>query len=97
MALSEEERRRLEKLEQELAAADPDLARKLQAGALGRPTSRTIYAVLTMIAGTAVLVAGIDSKLTVIGAAGFLLMLIGGYWFVSRRSRRWCRKFKPKP
>jgi hypothetical protein len=31
MALSDEERRRLEKLEQELAATDPDLDRKLQA------------------------------------------------------------------
>ena len=35
MALSEEERKRLEKLEQQLASTDPDLDRTLQSGAAG--------------------------------------------------------------
>lgn len=50
---------------------------------------------MVFMSGTAVLAAGIGSKLTVIGAAGFPLMLTGGYWLVSSRSRR--RKSKPKP
>ncbi|MBT2566219.1 DUF3040 domain-containing protein [Arthrobacter sp. ISL-85] len=95
MALSEEERRRLERIEQELAVADPDLALELQAGALGRPAARTVYAILTVIAGIAVVIAGFGTKLIVIGTIGFLLMLTGGYWFVSSRRRR--RESGPKP
>ncbi|MEW1812489.1 DUF3040 domain-containing protein [Pseudarthrobacter phenanthrenivorans] len=84
MSLSEDERRRLEKLEKELAATDPDLDRKLQAGALGgRAASYSVYGVLVVIVGLAVVIAGIIARLTVIGAAGFLLILAGGYWFAA--------------
>lgn len=80
MGLSDEERRRLEKLEQELAATDPDLARKLQAPS-GRSATRTVYGVLTVIAGFTLLVAGIATKLTLIGALGFVVMVAGAHWF----------------
>ncbi|MDQ1058382.1 broad specificity phosphatase PhoE [Arthrobacter globiformis] len=47
MALSDEERRHLENLEQELAAADPDLNRILQSGLRrNRATARIVYGVL---------------------------------------------------
>src|SRR5690349_17070710 len=68
MALSDEERRRLEELERELAAAHPDLAWKLQSGfTRSRAGHRVMYGVLVTVAGFAVLVAGIITDLTIIG------------------------------
>ncbi|MCU1519120.1 MAG: hypothetical protein JWQ75_3841 [Pseudarthrobacter sp.] len=84
MALSDEERRRLEQLEQELAATDPDLDRQLQSGVTRNQASpRTIYGVLTAFAGFAAVIAGIITQLAVIGVAGFLLMVAGATWFLS--------------
>lgn len=82
VALSDEERRRLEKLEQELAAADPELARQLAGRTRSRATSGTLYGVLVTVAGFALIMAGIITKLTIIGAVGFLLMIAGGEWFL---------------
>lgn len=82
MALSDEERRRLEKLEQELALSDPGLDRQLQSGR--NPDSpRTLYGVLAVLAGFALVIAGIITQLAVIGVAGFLLMVAGASWFLS--------------
>jgi uncharacterized membrane protein YedE/YeeE len=82
MALSDEERKRLEKLEQELALSDPGLDRQLQSGR--NPDSpRTIYGVLAVLAGFALVIAGIITQLAVIGVAGFLLMVAGASWFFS--------------
>lgn len=81
MALSDEERARLEKLEQELAASDPALYRKLQFGvSADRASSRTVYGVLAALSGLGLVIAGIATKLTVIGVIGFLLMIAGAYW-----------------
>jgi Protein of unknown function (DUF3040) len=79
VALSDEERR-LEKLEQELAAADPALAQTLAGLSRRRATSETFYGVLAAIAGFALIIAGIITKSTVTGAVGFLLMVAGGDW-----------------
>lgn len=82
MALSDEERRRLEKLEQELALSDPGLDRQLQSGR--NPASpRSIYGVLAVLAGFALVIAGIITQLVVIGVAGFLLMVAGASWSLS--------------
>ncbi|WP_461186587.1 DUF3040 domain-containing protein [Arthrobacter sp. Z4-13] len=81
MALSDEERRHLEKLEQELAAADPALAQKLARLTHHRATSETFYGVQAAIAGFALIIAGIITKIIAIGAigaVGFLLMVAGG-------------------
>lgn len=84
MALSDEERRRLEKLEEELAATYPDLDRELQGGlSRYRASSRTIYGLLATLAGFALVIAGIITQLAVIGVAGFLLMVAGASWFLS--------------
>ncbi|HYH76736.1 MAG TPA: DUF3040 domain-containing protein [Arthrobacter sp.] len=84
MSLSDEERRRLDKLEQELAATDPDLDRQLQAGlSRNRATPRTVYGLLAVFAGFALVIAGIVTQLAVIGVAGFLLMVAGASWFLS--------------
>lgn len=86
MALSDEERRRLEKLEQELAAADPNLDRELQSGlSRGRPAPRAAYAVLAALPGFALVIVGIATKLTVIGVVGFMLMVAATHWYLFRR------------
>jgi hypothetical protein len=88
MALSDEERRRLEELEQELAAADPDLDRELKAGlSRGSAAARIVYGVLAALAGLAVVIAGSITRLTVLGAVGFLLMVAGAHWFLSGLTR----------
>ena len=91
MALSDEERARLEKLEQELAASDPDLYRKLQSGVPSSITaSQRVYGVLTILTGIAVVIAGIVTEITIIGALGFVLTVAGAYWFlygVPKRTR----------
>ncbi|MEE9098364.1 DUF3040 domain-containing protein [Pseudarthrobacter phenanthrenivorans] len=84
MSLSENERRRLEKLEKELAAADPGLDRKLRSGALvDRARLYSVCGVLAVMVGMAVVISGIISRLTIIGGVGFVLMLAGGHWFVT--------------
>jgi hypothetical protein len=84
VALSDEERKRLEKLEQELAATDPDLDRQLKGGLSRNLASpRTIYGVLAAFAGFALVIAGIITQLAVIGVGGFLLMVAGASWFLS--------------
>ena len=84
MALSDEERRRLDKLEQELALTDPDLDQQLQAGwSRNRVSPRTIYGVLAAFAGFGLVIVGIITQLAVIGVAGFLLMIAGARWFLS--------------
>jgi hypothetical protein len=84
MALSDEERGRLEKLEQEMAAADPELNRILQSGLRrNKATARIVYGVLAAFAGFALVIAGINKQLTVIGAICFLLMVAGAHLFLS--------------
>ena len=84
MALSDEERRRLEKLEKELAATDPDLDQELQTGLPRiRTSARAVYGALFALAGFALVIAGIITKLTFIGAFGFLLMVAGAHWLLS--------------
>ncbi|MFJ5957003.1 DUF3040 domain-containing protein [Paenarthrobacter sp. NPDC092416] len=83
MALSEEERRRLEQLEHELAIADPDLDLELK---LGKPRGmgvRTVLSVLAAVAGFAMIITGIMSQVIILGVIGFLLMSAGATWFLS--------------
>ena len=85
MALSEEERRRLERLEQQLASTDPDLDRTLQSGRPGtheRESASMVYGILTLVAGFIVVIVGIATKQIIIGAVGFLLMTAGAHWFI---------------
>lgn len=80
MELSDEERRRLEMLEQELAQSDPDLVRKLESGTPDgrhREAAGVARGVLTMLAALTLVIAGIATELIIIGAAGFLLMIAG--------------------
>ena len=89
MPLSDEERRRLRELEEELAAEDPDLARQLQDNAPSdRSGARTVYGLLIIVAGFALVIVGISIQLIILGVMGFLAAGAGAYLFLSGRGRR---------
>ncbi|MGY2744433.1 DUF3040 domain-containing protein [Arthrobacter sp. UYCu723] len=83
MPLSDEERRRLEKLEQDLAATDPDLDLELKSGLPRGMAAHTVYGLLAALAGFALVIAGIITQLTIMGAIGFLMMVAGAHWFLN--------------
>jgi hypothetical protein len=86
MALSEDEPRRLEKLEQDLAASDPDLDQRLQAGVPGkrpREAVATVRGALSLIAAFTLVIVGIATDLIIVGALGFLLMIAGAHWVLT--------------
>ncbi|MDZ4092691.1 MAG: DUF3040 domain-containing protein [Arthrobacter sp.] len=88
MPLSDEERRRLEILEQDLAASDPDLNLELQSGQPRGMAARAVFGILATLAGFALIIAGIITQITTIGVIGFLLMGAGAHWFLSGRGLR---------
>lgn len=83
MPLSDEERRRLEKLEQDLAATDPDLDLELQSGLPRGLAARTVYGILAALAGFALVIAGVITRLTIVGVIGFLMMVAAAHLFLS--------------
>lgn len=84
MPLSDEEARLLQQLEQSLAAEDPEFASTLR-GSKQAARNRKVAAVsgLGLLAGLAVLFAGAVTATTWVGVIGFLVMLAGGYFFVT--------------
>jgi len=82
MPLSDEERRRLDKLEQDLAASDPELNLELQSGQPRGMAARSVWGILASVAGFALVISGIITQITLIGVIGFLLMCAGAYWFL---------------
>jgi Mg2+/citrate symporter len=86
VALSEEERKRLAELEQELVQNDPELAQELESGKVHRrPALSSVAAVLTALAGMLLIVVGIAAQLIVIGVLGFIIMGMAAYWIVRKR------------
>jgi hypothetical protein len=81
--LSDEERRRLEKLEQDLAATDPELNRELQSGEPPGMAARAATGILVAVAGFAMIITGIITQVTIIGVIGFVLMCAGAHWFLN--------------
>jgi len=76
VALSEEERRLLEQMEQALAADDPKLANALRGtGARRLQRRRALLAGLGFLVGVAGLLVGMET-FPLISIAGFLLMLV---------------------
>ncbi|MFE4194859.1 DUF3040 domain-containing protein [Paenarthrobacter sp. NPDC056912] len=92
MPLSEEERKSLEELERGLAASDPELALQLQSGRPRGAFTRTILGGLAVVAGFAMVIAGIITQWVILGVLGFLLASAGAYWLVSKSSLQ--RRFK---
>jgi hypothetical protein len=75
--LSEEELRLLEQMERALVQEDPKLASTLRGTAMRRAAHRRmIIAILGFLVGVAVLMSGAILRITVLGIAGFLVMLV---------------------
>lgn len=77
MPLSDYERRRLQALENDLAAEDPALARELGAGTPPRLWLRRWTGILVTLVGFGLLILGIAAHVPLLGVLGFLFM-IGG-------------------
>lgn len=89
MPLSEEERKRLAELEQELAKNDPELAQELESGKLHfRPAVSSIAAGLTASVGMLLIWVGLSTQLIIVGAVGFVIMGAAAYWLLSKRRPR---------
>ena len=83
MPLSEHEQRLLDQMERQLYADDPKLASTLRGGANAATNRRKLIAGLfAVVAGMALLVAGVAAPLWPVGVAGFVVML-GGGWLVT--------------
>jgi len=76
MALSADEQRLLDQLEESLRAEDPDLARKLETHSDASSPRRWALVIVCFLAGLALLVVGmlIDFRISVLG---FLVMFAG--------------------
>jgi ferric-dicitrate binding protein FerR (iron transport regulator) len=81
MALSDDERRRLEALEEQLRVEDPRLARDLGNRKPPAPVPRrTVFAALAVLAGLAIVIVGVATQIPVIGVIGFALECAGAFW-----------------
>lgn len=88
MPLSEDEQRLLRQLEQSLAADDPEFASTLR-GSKFVARNRRIFslALLGCVVGLGVLFAGALIAQTVLGVAGFVLMVVSAYFAVTAWGR----------
>lgn len=77
MSLSDRERRLLAEMEAALATDDPRLESRLAGNTLTPTKPRLLVGVISIIAGIAILFTGLISKTTPLGAAGFLVALVG--------------------
>jgi len=76
MALSADEQRLLDQLEESLRAEDPVLARKLEGHSDKMPSRHWVVAVLCFVAGVALLVVGMLTNFA-LSVFGFLVMFAG--------------------
>lgn len=77
MPLSEYEQRVLEQMERDLGA-DPKLNSAMAKAT--RPRGRWTFAFIGILAGLGVLIGGVVAQVTLIGIAGFALMLGSALW-----------------
>ncbi|HTT52931.1 MAG TPA: DUF3040 domain-containing protein [Streptosporangiaceae bacterium] len=84
MPLSEHEQRQLEQIERALYAEDPKFAQAVRAkDPRVHYKRRIVEAAIGFLLGVGLLLAGVVSKLTVIGVAGFVVMLACSMWALS--------------
>lgn len=78
MPLSEHEQRLLEQMERALYAEDPKFASSLQRPSISRASrGRMVAGAIITIAGLALLITGVATKMPWVGVIGFLAMLGG--------------------
>ena len=88
MALSEHELKLLAEMEAALAADDPRLVGTLTGKARTRQASRVLLGFFSVLAGLAVVVAGLIAKSTPVGIIGFVIALAGAFTAISNFSLR---------
>lgn len=88
MALSEHEQKLLAEMEAALAADDPRLVGALSGKARTRQASRVLFGFLAVLAGLAVILAGLVAKSTPVGVIGFVIALCGAFTAISNFSLR---------
>jgi hypothetical protein len=82
--LSEHEQRQLEQIERALYAEDPKFAQAVRAkDPRVHYKRRIVEAAIGFLLGVGLLLAGVVSKLTVVGVAGFVVMLACSMWALS--------------
>lgn len=77
MPLSDHEQRLLEQMERALYAEDPKFAVTLRAGSTRADKRRAALGILVLLAGIGLLIGGVMAKFAILGAAGFVVMLVG--------------------
>ena len=77
MPLSDRERRLLAEMEAALATDDPRLESRLAGATMAPPRPRLLLGSLVTLAGIATIFGGLISKVTPIGALGFIVALAG--------------------
>lgn len=81
MSLSDEERRRLEQLEREFSADDPQMARTLRSGLVQTlPAPGSVLHGLAVSAAFGLIILGLLHLVAGTGAIGALAISGGGYW-----------------
>ncbi|HVA59959.1 MAG TPA: DUF3040 domain-containing protein [Mycobacteriales bacterium] len=103
MPLSEHEQRLLEQIEQALYAEDPKFASSYRNTDLkSHYHRRVVRCALLLVAGLVLLLAGVITKLTPLGVAGFVVMLVAimlGIWswqrYLGHRAPRPARPSRP--
>ena len=84
MPLSEHEQRQLDQIERALYAEDPKFAQAVRAkDPRVHYKRRVVEAAIGFLLGVGLLLAGVISKLTLIGVAGFVVMLACSMWALS--------------
>ena len=79
--LSEHEQRQLDQIERALYAEDPKFAQAVRAkDPRVHYKRRVVEAAIGFLLGVGLLLAGVISKLTLIGVAGFVVMLASSMW-----------------
>lgn len=81
MPLSENEQKMLEQMERALHAEDPRFATQMRGQDSDRPSrKRLILGGLAAVAGLALVVAGVATRMTWLGVIGFIVMVAGVAW-----------------
>ncbi|HWG63866.1 MAG TPA: DUF3040 domain-containing protein [Streptosporangiaceae bacterium] len=84
MPLSEHEQRQLDQIERALYAEDPKFAQAVRAkDPRVHYKRRVIEAAIGFVLGVGLLLAGVVTKITLIGVAGFVVMLACAMWALS--------------
>lgn len=93
MPLSEYEQRVLEQLENDLGS-DPKLGHAMSRGQKSR--GHLTWAVFGVLAGLAVVLAGAMTQLTLLGVAGFAIMLAAAVWGFTGGKSSVTKKAEPR-